>query len=185
MPTRLTLIELVLSALLLVGLFGYSTFVQWYEAWMAEYGPGWHQTAWPFPRDAFPPGRGWRNGDMRVYVRPKLGFCGNCDTGVVDDYEVDRVTDVDLLDPDFIPVAEGSQLHITDLPGRGRIYKLKGKTKDGQPLLAEGIAVSLKCDLVVAIVVGKVDDPAVRKQAHQFLESNTVQVWVNKILEGR
>jgi hypothetical protein len=34
-------------------------------------------------------------------------------------------------------------------------------------------------------VVGKVDDPAVRNEAHLFLESNTVQVWVNKILEGR
>lgn len=185
MPTRLTIVEIVLSALLVVGLFGYSTFVRWYEDWMAEYGPGWHQIAWPFGRDAFPPGRAWRNGDMRVYVRPKLGFCGNCDTGVVDDSEVDRVTDIDLLDSDFVPLAEGSQLHITDLSGRGRIYRLKGKTEDGKPRLAEGIAVSLKCDLVVAIVVGKVDDPAVRKEAHQFLESNTVQVWVNKILEGR
>jgi hypothetical protein len=185
MPTRLTIIEMVLSALLVVGLLGYSTFARWYEEWMAEYGPGWHQMAWPFPRDAFPPGRAWRNDDMRVYVRPKLGFCGNCDTGVVDDYEVDRVTDIDLLDENFVPVAEGSRVHITDLPGRGRLYRLKGKNKDGQPLLAEGIAVSLKCDLVVAIVVGKVDDPAVRNEAHLFLESNTVQVWVNKILEGR
>ena len=185
MPTRLTIIEIVLSALLVVGLLGYSTFVKWYEDWMAEYGPGWHQMAWPFPRDAFPPGHAWRNDDMRVYVRPKLGFCGNCDTGVVDDYEVDRVTDIDLLDPDFVPLTVGSQLHLTDLPGRGRIYKLKLKGKDGQPLLAEGIAVSMNCDLVVAIVVGKVDDPAVRREAHLFLESNTVQVWVNKILEGR
>jgi hypothetical protein len=185
MPNRLTIIEIALSVLLLVGLFGYSTFVHWYEEWMAEYGPGWHQMAWPFPRDAFPPGRAWRNDEMRVYVRPKLGFCGNCDTGVVDDYEVDRVTDIDLLDPDFAPVADGKQLHITDLAGRGRVYRLKAKGKDGQPLLAEGIAVSLKCDLVVAIVVGKVDDPTVAKEAHRFLESNTVQVWVNKILEGR
>ena len=37
---------------------------------------------------------------------------------------------------------------------------------DASVVLAEGIAVSLNCDLVVAIVVGnRLDDPAVRKQA--------------------
>ena len=183
MPARLTIIEGVLAILLVVGLAGFSTFASWYDAWMKEYGPGWHEMAWPFPRDAFPPGRAWRNDDLRVYVRPKLGFCGNCDTGVVTDSEVDQVTDVDLLDERFEPLADGKQTHITDLAGRARLYRLRGK--DGKPVLAEGIAVSLKCDLVVAIVVGKVDDEAIAKTAHQFIESNTVQVWVNKILEGR
>ena len=106
------------------------------------------------------------------------------ETGVVEDSEVDRVTDIDLLDENFTPVADGTKVRITDLAGRARLYRLKGK--DGKPVLAEGIAVSLNCDLVVAIVVGnRLDDPAVRKQAHEFIESNTVQVWVNKILEGR
>jgi len=48
-------------------------------------------------------------------VRPKLGFCGNCDTGVVTDEEVDRVTDIDLLDERFTPLKEGSHIRITDL----------------------------------------------------------------------
>ena len=184
MPTRLTIVEGVLAVLLVIFLAGYSTAAEWYEAWLRDYGPGWHETAWPFPRDAFPAGKGWRNDDLRVYVRPKLGFCGNCETGVVEDSEVDRVTDIDLLDENFTPVADGTKVRITDLAGRARLYRLKGK--DGKPVLAEGIAVSLNCDLVVAIVVGnRLDDPAVRKQAHEFIESNTVQVWVNKILEGR
>jgi hypothetical protein len=34
-------------------------------------------------------------------------------------------------------------------------------------------------------VVGKLDDPAVRKEAHAFIESNTVQVWLNQLLDGR
>jgi hypothetical protein len=184
MPSRLTVIEGVLAALLVIVLAGYSTAARWYEEWLKEYGPGWHETAWPFPRDAFPPGKAWRNDEIRVYVRPKLGFCGNCDTGVVDDNEVDRVTDIDLLDAGFRPVEDGSRIRITDLFGRARLYRLKGAS--GKPTLAEGIAVSLNCDLVVAIVTGpKIDDPAVRKTAHEFIESNTVQVWVNKILEGR
>ena len=182
--TRLTLIEGVLAILLVIFLAGYSTAAEWYEAWLRDYGPGWHETAWPFPRDAFPPGKAWRNGDLRLYVRPKLGFCGNCDTGVVEDSEVDRVTDIDLLDANFMPAANGAGVRITDLKGRARLYRLKGK--DGKPVLAEALAVSLNCDLVVAIIVGnKLEDPAARKEAHEFIESNTVQVWLNKILEGR
>ena len=33
--------------------------------------------------------------EVELYVRPKIGFC-NCDTGVADDDEVDRVADLDL-----------------------------------------------------------------------------------------
>src|SRR5215475_13224099 len=89
-------------------------------------GAGWRPIEWPFPRDGWPPGRAWRNRDgVEVYVRPKLGFCGNCDTGVVTDEEVDRVTDIDLLDDRFVPLREGGRIRITDLVGRARLYKLK------------------------------------------------------------
>ena len=75
-------------ATLVVGLLGFSTFAQngtnrpW--QWTSS-GRAGNATAWPFLRDGFPPGRAWRNGDVTVYVRPKLGFCGNCDTGVVEE----------------------------------------------------------------------------------------------------
>jgi len=177
-----TLIHALLAATLVVGLLGFSSFAHWYKAWMDEWGPGWHATAWPFLRDGFPPGRAWRNGDLTVYVRPKLGFCGNCDTGVVDDSEVDQVTDVDLLDEKFTPVGTGSRIRITDLFGRARLYNIS--TRDGTRTV-EGIAVNYKCDLIVALAVGKVDDPGVRKEVHEFIESNTVQVWLNRQLEGR
>ena len=99
------------------------------------------------------------------------------------DDEVDRVTDIDLLDERFAPVQEGSRIRITDLVGRARLYKYK--LKNGAQRFAEGIAVAYKCDLVVAVVVGNVADEQERKSAHRFLESNTVQVWVNQQLEGR
>src|SRR6267154_2471921 len=63
---------------------------------------GWREIAWPFPRDGWPTGRAFRCdtamcGDaVEIYVRPKIGFC-NCDRGVGDDDEVDRVADLDLI----------------------------------------------------------------------------------------
>ena len=66
-------------------------------------GARWQEIAWSFPRDGWPAGRAFRCascGDggaaVELYVRPKIGFC-NCDTGVADDDEVDRVADLDLI----------------------------------------------------------------------------------------
>ncbi len=144
---------------------------------------GWRPIAWPFPRDGWPPGRAWRHGTTEVYVRPKLGFCGNCDTGVVTDEEVDRVTDVDLLDERFAPAREGSAVRVGPLPGRARLYHYK--LTSGALRHAEGIAVSRKCDLVVAVIAGNLADEQQRASAHRFLESSTVLIWVNQQLEGR
>jgi hypothetical protein len=144
---------------------------------------GWRPIAWPFPRDAWPVGRAWRRDATEVYIRPKLGFCGNCDTGVVTDEEVDRVTDVDLLDERFAPAKEGSPIHIGPLPGRARLYRYK--LKNGALRHTEGIAVSQKCDLVVAVVVGNLADERERAAAHRFLASYTVQDWLSGQLNGR
>src|SRR5271165_3721851 len=68
--------------------------------------PDWREIAWPFPRDAWPQGRAFRcasaacGTSTELYVRPKIGFC-NCTTGVADDGEVDRVTDLDLIGERF------------------------------------------------------------------------------------
>jgi len=183
MLKRRTIVQTSLAAGVVAGLAGLAGYANWKLDQGPEPPDGWWPAAWPFPRDGWPPGRAWRGHDLEVYVRPKLGFCGNCDTGVVSDDEVDRVTDIDLLDEKFLPLKEGSRVRITDLVGRARLYSLK--LKSGKQRLAEGIAVSYKCDLVVAIVLGKVDDEPIRKFAHAFLESNKVQVWVNQQLEGR
>ena len=182
MIARRTLVQGLLAATLVVGLVGFSSLTERYQAWLDEWGPGWHATAWPFLRDGFPPGRAWRNADVTVYVRLKLGFCGNCETGVVEDSEVDQVTDVDLLDEKFTPVGAGSRIRITDLFGRSRLYNIA--TKDGTRT-AWAIAVNYKCDLIVALAVGRLDDPAMQKDVRAFLESDTVQVYVNAALEGR
>ena len=179
---RRTLVQASAAGVVLAGLgvVGHVADEQWSLG--ATDGEGWRPMAWPFPRDAWPAGKAWQRDGTEVYVRLKLGFCGNCDTGVVTDEEVDKVTDLDLLDERFTPVGPGSKIRITDLVGRSRIYKYKNWTGDH---LAEGIAVNYKCDLLVAVVVGDVTNEKVRKAAHLFLESNTPQVWINAQLEGR
>lgn len=183
MLSRRTILQTSLAGSMVAGLAGLAAFANFYpKPDRDEEITGWRRIAWPFPRDAFPAGRAWKRDDTEVYIRPKLGFCGNCDTGVVEDSEVDRVTDIDLLDEHFTPLREGKRIQITDLEGRARLYRVK---KSGRERIAQGIAVAYKCDLVVAIVVGPVADDATLKTAHRFLETNTVQVWINAVLEGR
>jgi hypothetical protein len=183
MLSRRTILQTSLAGSMIAGLAGLAAFANFYpKPDRDEEITGWRRIAWPFARDAFPPGRAWKRDDTEVYVRPKLGFCGNCDTGVVEDSEVDRVSDIDLLDEHFAPLREGKRIQLTDLTGRARLYRIK---KGGRERVAEGIAVAYKCDLVVAIVVGPVADDAILKNAHRFLETNTVQVWINALLEGR
>jgi hypothetical protein len=181
--SRRTILHTSLAGGLVAGLAGLAAFANWFpQPDLEEQATGWRRIAWPFARDAFPAGRAWRRDDTEVYVRPKLGFCGNCETGVVEDSEVDKVTDIDLLDEKFVPVRAGKPIQITDLAGRARLYRIR---KDGRERLVEGIAVSYKCDLVVALVVGNVADDAIMKGARRFLETNAVQVWLNALMDGK
>ncbi len=183
MLKRRTVVQMSLAAGLVLGLAGLAEIGRERVALGPTDGAGWRPVAWPFPADTWPAGRAWRRDTTDVYVRPKFGFCGDCDAGVVTDEEVDRVTDIDLVDRRFAPLREGGRIRITDLFGRTRLYHYR--LKNGARRFAEGIAVAYKCDLVVAVVVGDVDDAQERKRAHRFLESNTVQVWLNQQLEGR
>ena len=64
-------------------------------------------------------------------MRPKLGFC-NCDRGVADDDEVDRVADLDLISRAFRAAARpGDVVRVADMQGRIRAYDLK--MQDGSP----------------------------------------------------
>src|ERR1700710_3109768 len=114
---------------------------------------GWREIAWPFPRDGWPAGRAFRcdtalcGDEVELYLRPKAGFC-NCDSGVADDDEVDRVADLDLIGTRFDPLEPGAVIRVADMPGRIRNYRLR--MTDGSQHAAIGIAVSKRCDLMVA-----------------------------------
>jgi hypothetical protein len=150
--------------------------------------PQWREIAWPFPRDGWPAGRAFRcaetacGGDTELYVRPKLGFC-NCDTGVADDDEVDRVADIDLISPRFAPGEAGHVIKIADMPGRLRSYDLV--MSDGAHHTAVGIALSHRCDLLVAVAQGEGRAPEVQRAAIEFLETTEIKRWMAAALEGR
>ncbi|WOH51795.1 hypothetical protein [Bradyrhizobium sp. sBnM-33] len=148
----------------------------------------WQEVAWPFPRDGWPAGRAFRCrgalcGDgIEVYVRPKIGFC-NCDRGVADDDEVDRVTDVDLISESFVPLAPGEIVHVADMAGRTRAYDLK--LSDSLRRVAIGIAVSRRCDLLVAVAHGNGDAPEVRRAALALLATREMTRWMMAAMDER
>jgi hypothetical protein len=150
-------------------------------------GEGWREIAWPFPRDAWPAGRAFRcasescGDEVEVYVRPKIGFC-NCDSGVADDDEVDRVADLDLMSEFFVPLEAGRVIRIADMPGRLRAYDVR--MSDGSQHTAIGIAVSHRCDLLVAVAQGKGSAPGVRRAALAFLGSNEMGRWMVSAMGG-
>src|SRR5215468_8423286 len=91
------------AAVLVVGIGGYALFLAASSPFDMHGGrPVWTDAAWPFPIDQW--GRGWAyqckaadcGTEVNLYLRPKIGFC-NCQTGVADDEELDRVSDVDLI----------------------------------------------------------------------------------------
>ena len=149
---------------------------------------GWREIAWPFPRDGWPAGRAFRcdaaacGDEVEIYVRPKLGFC-NCTTGVVDDDEVDRVADVDLISERFVPVKAGEAVNVGDMAGRARVYDLG--TSDGVRRTAIGIALSRRCDLLVAAAQGRGSMAGLQRAAMNFLAHETTQQWLKLAMEGR
>ncbi len=147
----------------------------------------WREIRWPFPRDGWPAGRAFHcdaascGAEVELYVRPKIGFC-NCDTGVADDDEVDRVSDLDLMSKRFVPLAEGHVVQVAGLTGRSRRYDLS--MADGSRRTAVGFALSRRCDLMVAVVQGAGPAPAVQHVAEDFLNSGPMVHWMMSELDN-
>ncbi|MBR0708601.1 hypothetical protein [Bradyrhizobium liaoningense] len=147
----------------------------------------WQEIARPFPRDGWPAGRAFRCiaggcDGAELYIRAKRGFC-NCDTGVADDDEVDRVTDIDLISPRFVPAAPGHAVDVAAMQGRIRHYDLA--MPDGARHAAAGIALSRRCDLLVAVAQGAGEANAVQRAALVFLETEEMKQWMAAALDGR
>ncbi|WP_342709434.1 hypothetical protein AAFG13_33615 [Bradyrhizobium sp. B124] len=147
----------------------------------------WREIAWPFPRDGWPAGRAFRCGaaecgaEVEVYLRPKLGFC-NCDSGVADDDEVDRVSDVDMISPLFVPLKAGDVVDVADMPGRIRAYDIEMPTGKR---IAIGIAASHRCDLMAVAAQGGGDTARVQGATLKFLEGREIRAWMIGAMEGR
>jgi hypothetical protein len=74
-------------------------------------------------------------------------------------------------------------IRIADMAGRLRTYDLK--MSDASRHNAVGIAVSHRCDLLVAVAQGKADAPDVQRAALDFLASSDMARWMTAAMDGR
>jgi len=140
--------------------------------------PPWREAKWPFLMDQWGTGRAFQCAPadcgvaLTLYVRPKIGFC-NCTSGVSDDAELDRVGDVELIAPHFMPLAEGHAIAVGHMNGRSRAYSFASRDA------ALAVAFNDKCDVVVATVTANGPLPE-NAEAHAlaFLNSQPVLHWV-------
>jgi hypothetical protein len=145
--------------------------------------PVWTEAAWPFPIDQW--GEGWAfqckaadcGLDVNLYLRPKIGFC-NCQTGVADDEELDRVSDVDLVGSERSALGPGRPITVHWMKGRSRGYTVGAPS--AKPVLS--LAFNNRCDVIVATVVAG-DAPVAQEQAVlEFLNGDLVLHWAEVVL---
>jgi hypothetical protein len=146
----------------------------------------WREVTWPLPLDPWDPGRAFRCSEADcgagtiVTIRAKLGFC-NCATGFADDDEIDRVGDLGAIASKYGPIGGGWPVQIGSLSGRARRYELgafPGRTRH-----ALGIAVSTRCDVVVATATA--DQPFTTEQesaVFRLLASDAVAHWAESTI---
>ena len=123
--------------------------------------PSWAEEKWPFPIDQWGTGRAFKcdagqcGSEIHLYLRAKIGFC-RCATGVSDDDEIDRVSDLDLMGAEYRPVAPGHPVTAGIMTGRARSFVVERPFQSSMQIL--GIALANKCDAVIATVVAKSDE---------------------------
>jgi hypothetical protein len=150
--------------------------------------PVWSEVKWPFLLDEWGIGRAFRCGradcgtEVDLYLRAKVGFC-NCATGVSDNADLDRVSDLELFSQDFVGLTEGRPVSVGRLQGRSRLYHVTIPYAAARDMVAIGF--NDQCDVAVATVLA---DPGRLGQAEQlaldFLKSDPVQRWAAAELGG-
>jgi hypothetical protein len=147
--------------------------------------PVWTEAAWPFPIDQW--GQGWAfqcnaadcGIEVDLYLRPKIGFC-NCQTGVADDEELDRVSDVELVGSESSALGPGRPITVHWMKGRSRGYKIGAPAAKSKSVLS--LAFNNRCDVIVATVVAG-DAPVAQEQAVlEFLNGDLVLRWAQAVL---
>jgi hypothetical protein len=146
----------------------------------------WSEVKWPFPLDQWGKGRAFQcraadcGSEINLYLRPKLGFC-NCTTGVADDAELDRVSDLELISDKFKGLKDGRPITVGWMNGRSRSYQVEPRYGPARTALA--IAFNDKCDVVVATVtVERERLAAAERAALDLLNGDLVLRWVEKEL---
>ena len=149
-------------------------------------GPVWAEMPWPFPMDQWGRGKAFQckpaecGTEVRLYLRAKLGFC-DCTTGVADDDDLDRMSDLDLVGGDVSPLGAGRPIAVGSMQGRSRAYALVARNSSG--LIAISVVFNERCDMVSAIAVLPHDlSQTLEPRILGFLNSPTVLRWVEVTL---
>jgi len=175
----------VLAAVLVAAIGGYSVTALLGDFRRASF-PGervWSEGKWPFPTDQW--GDGWAfqckaadcGVDVNLYLRPKIGFC-NCQTGVADDPELDRVSDIDLFGSERSALGPGRPITVHWMKGRSRGYKVGASL--ATPVLS--LAFNNRCDVIVATVVGGDKALAQEQAVLEFLNGDMMREWAEAVL---
>jgi hypothetical protein len=145
-----------------------------------EFRPAWTEIQWPFVLDQWGVGRAFVckpadcGSEVNVYLRPKNGFC-NCAPGAMDDEELDRVGDKELIAPKVVAFGRGRSVEIGWMKGRSRPFENPDRTR--AQLLS--IAFHDGCDLMVAVATfAPGNQDAVEPAVIAFLNSDRVLRWV-------
>jgi hypothetical protein len=143
----------------------------------------WTEAAWPFPVDQW--GEGWAYRckaadcgiDVDLYLRPKLGFC-NCQTGVADDPELERVGDLDLVGTERSALGPGRPIAVQWMKGRSRAYAVGAQSATR----VLSLAFNDRCDVIVATAVARDDLVAREQSVLAFLNGDLMRHWAETML---
>jgi hypothetical protein len=148
----------------------------------------WREVKWPFLLDEWGIGRAYRcapadcGTEIDLYLRAKVGFC-NCATGVSDNADLDRVSDLELFSEEFVGLTDGRPVNVGRLQGRSRLYHVSIPYAAARDMWAIGF--NDQCDVAVATVLA---DPDRLSEAEglalDFLRSDPVQRWATAELGG-
>jgi hypothetical protein len=148
--------------------------------------PVWTEAIWPFPIDQWGTGRAFNckpndcGTEVNIYLRAKIGSC-NCETGVADDADLDRMSDFDLVGGEVSPLGAGRPITIARMKGRSRAYTLTARNPPGRTAIS--VAFNDRCDMIVATVVLPHDRPSIiEPSVIEFLNSGTVLHWAEVTL---
>jgi len=144
-----------------------------------EFRPAWTEFQWPFLLDQWGVGRAFVckpadcGTEVKVYVRPKNGVC-NCAPGDIDDEELDRVGDKELIATTAVASGRGQAVEIASMKGRNRVFEKADTTR--ARLLS--IAFHDGCDLIVAVATFEPENDAAEPAVIAFLNSDRVVRWL-------
>jgi hypothetical protein len=148
--------------------------------------PVWTEVHWPFPMDQWGKGRAFQckpadcGAKVELYLRAKLGSC-NCATGIEDDSELERMSDLTLIGGEVSPRGPGEPITVAWMKGRSRAYAIRGADVLGRTALS--VAFNDRCDMVVATAVLSNDiAAAIEPHVITFLNSSSVLGWAEVAL---